>query len=107
MNLNELSKKLEDHLTNQDIQDAQELLDNTYQEIVDMRSELVEAQAELAALRTQAVADAAEIERLKVGHDRYEILRKLNVVQFQALYTKALQSYLPFDDLVDILGGSK
>ena len=49
----------------------------------------------------------AEIERLKVGHDRYEILRKLNVVQFQALYTKALQSHLPFDNLVDMLGGSK
>ena len=66
MNLNELSQKLEDHLTDQDIQDAQELLDDTYQEIVDMRGELVEAQAELSALRTQAVADAAEIERLKV-----------------------------------------
>ena len=65
MNLNELSQKLEDHLTDQDIQDAQELLDDTYQEIVDMRGELVEAQAELAALRTQAITDAAEIERLK------------------------------------------
>ena len=69
-------------------------------------------EAELSALRTAAIADAAEIEqlraeneRLKVGNDRYEILRKLNVVQFQALYTKALQSHLPFDDLVDILGG--
>ena len=74
--------------------------------------ELMAAQAELSALRTQAIADAAEIEqlraeneRLKVGHDRYEIVRKLNVVQFQKLYTKALQSHLPFDNLVDILGG--
>ena len=57
---------------------------------------------------TQTLAEAqAEIERLKVGHDRYEILRKLNVVQFQALYTKALQSHLPFDELVDMLGESK
>ena len=71
-------------------------------------------QAELSALRTQAIADAAEIERLraeverlKVGNDRYEILRKLNVVQFQALYTKALQSPIPFDELVDMLGESK
>lgn len=49
----------------------------------------------------------AEVERLKVGHDRYETLRKLNVVQFAALYTKALQSPIPFDDLVDELGESK
>ena len=69
MNLNELSQKLEDHLTDQDIQDAQELLDDTYQEIVDMRGGLVEAQAELSSLRTQAVADAAEIERLKAERD--------------------------------------
>lgn len=68
-------------------------------------------QAEISSLRTQAIADAAEIEqlraeneRLKVGHDRYEILRRLNVVQFQALYTRALQSPIPFDELVDILG---
>ena len=49
----------------------------------------------------------AENERLKVGHDRYEIVRKLNVVQFQALYTKALQSPIPFDKLVDMLGELK
>jgi len=78
MNLNELSKKLEDHLTNQDIQDAQELLDNTYQEIVDMRSELVEAQAELAALRTQAVADAAEIELRKCIRALIKQLTQIN-----------------------------
>ena len=46
----------------------------------------------------------AEIERLKVSHARYETLRKLNVVQFQALYTKSLQSPIPFDELVDMLG---
>ena len=59
MNLNKLSQKLEDHLTGQDIQDAQELLDNTYQEIVDMRGELVEAQAEIERLRAK-VAELAE-----------------------------------------------
>jgi len=53
MNLSELSQKLEDHLTDQDIQDAQELLDDTYQEIVDMRGELVEAQAEMQRLRAE------------------------------------------------------
>ena len=46
----------------------------------------------------------AEIERLKVGHDRYEILRKLNVVQFQKLYTKALKGGVSFDQVVDLYG---
>lgn len=40
MNLSELSQKLEDHLTDQDIQDAQELLDETCQQIVDMQAEI-------------------------------------------------------------------
>ena len=68
-------------------------------------------QAELSALRTQAVADAAEIEqlraeneRLKAGYDRYEILRKLNVVQFQKLYTAALKGGVSFDQVVDLYG---
>jgi hypothetical protein len=59
MNLKQLSDMLEDHLTDQDIQDAQELLDNTYQEIVDMRGELVEAQAEITRLN----ARVAELEK--------------------------------------------
>jgi len=49
----------------------------------------------------------AENERLKASHARYETLRKLNVVQFQHLYTKALQSPIPFDELVDMLGEAK
>jgi hypothetical protein len=69
MNLSELSQKIEDHLTDQDIQDAQELLDDTYQQIVDMRGELVESQAEIARLRTQAVADAARIAELERALD--------------------------------------
>jgi len=49
----------------------------------------------------------AENERLKASHARYETLRKLNAVQFQHLYTKALQSPIPFDELVDMLGETK
>ena len=49
----------------------------------------------------------AENERLKASQARYETLRKLNVVQFQHLYTKALQSPIPFDELVDMLGETK
>lgn len=47
-----------------------------------------------------------ENRKLHAGHRRYEILRKLNVVQFQALYTKSLQSPIPFDELVDMMGGN-
>ena len=46
----------------------------------------------------------AKIERLKVGHDRYEIVRKLNVVQFQKLYTAALKGGVSFDQVVDLYG---
>ena len=53
----------------------------------------------------QTLAEAqAEIERLKVGHNRYEIVRKLNVVQFQKLYTAALKGGVSFDQMVDLYG---
>lgn len=53
----------------------------------------------------QTLAEAqAEIERLKAGHDRYEIVRKLNVVQFQKLYTAALKGGVSFDQVVDLYG---
>ena len=65
-------------------------------------------EAELSALRTAAIAGAAEIEqlraeneRLKVGNDRYEILRTLNPRQFADLYAKNLETGTPFDELVD------
>ena len=64
-----------------------------------------------AELRTAAIADAAEIEqlraeneRLKVGHDRYEIVRKLNVVQFQKLHAATLKGCVTFDQVVDLYG---
>jgi FtsZ-binding cell division protein ZapB len=59
-----------------------------------------EMQAEIEKLK-------AENERLKASHARYETLRRLNVVQFKHLYTKALQSPITFDELVDMLGETK
>jgi len=80
MNLNELSQKLEDHLTDQDIQDAQELLDDTYQEVVDIRGELAEAQAEIDALKQQnAELISAFSEVLRISdrqHDAWEAAKK-------------------------------
>ncbi len=45
----------------------------------------------------------AEVERLKVSHERYEKLRKLNVQQFQGLYLANINGAGRFDDLVDAL----
>ena len=53
MNLNELSQKLEDHLTNEDIQEAQALLEWTYEEMVDIRCQLSKAQAKIDALKAE------------------------------------------------------
>jgi hypothetical protein len=46
---------------------------------------------------------ATEIERLKIGHDRYEKVRRLNVHQFADLYTRNINGDARFDDLVDSL----
>lgn len=53
MNLQILSAMLEDHLTNEDIQEAQALLEWTYEEMVDIRCQLSKAQAEIDALKSQ------------------------------------------------------
>jgi hypothetical protein len=56
---------------------------------------------------TQAVAERTdallERDEYKIGHDRYEKLRRLSPVQFSALYKKNLISGIPFDKLVDQL----
>lgn len=87
MNLNELSQKLEDHLTDQDIQDAQELLDDTYQEIVDMRDELVEAQAEMQRLRAELEAKDESIRFLdsaRLGWHELYMQKKDAIERFKA-----------------------
>ena len=53
MNLQILSAMLEDHLTNEDIQEAQALLEWTYEETVDIRCQLSKAHAEIDALKAQ------------------------------------------------------
>ena len=41
------------------------------------------------------------LRELKIGHDRYEKLRKLNVSQFRDLYIRNIKGEGQFDDLVD------
>jgi hypothetical protein len=44
-----------------------------------------------------------QIEEYKIGHDRYEKLRRLSPKEFHDLYDKNLNSGTPFDTLVDQL----
>jgi hypothetical protein len=44
-----------------------------------------------------------QIEEYKIGHDRYEKLRRLNLREMKELYLKHLRSLEHFDTLVDKL----
>jgi hypothetical protein len=44
-----------------------------------------------------------ECNKYKIGHDRYEKLRRLNLQQMKELYLKHLRSFEHFDTLVDKL----
>jgi len=44
-----------------------------------------------------------QIEKYKIGHDRYEKLRRLNLREMKELYLKHLRSLEHFDTLVDQL----
>lgn len=55
---------------------------------------LSSSQAEVEALR-------AEVERLRVGHDRYEFLRRCSLRQLTQIWEAALKSDAQFDAIVD------
>ena len=42
----------------------------------------------------------AEIAELQTGRDLYEVVRRMNVVQFKHVYVQSLYSSKPFDDFV-------
>lgn len=65
MNLQILSAMLEDHLTNEDIQEAQALLEWTYEEMVYIHCQLSKAQAEIDALKAQNAELLALLERCR------------------------------------------
>jgi hypothetical protein len=41
-----------------------------------------------------------EVERLRAGHDRYEVVRRMNVSAFQDAYVLNRRTGTPFDDIV-------
>ena len=96
MNLHKLSQKLEDHLTDQDIQDAQELLDNTVELIANLKISLQEQEAVNTQLNINAVTDAlriAELEKelteIRPTHEKHRInqaeLKQLIVLKDQRI----------------------
>lgn len=46
-----------------------------------------------------------QAECLKLGHDRYEKLRRLTIRQFEDLCVENLKTGVPFDTLVDRMPG--
>lgn len=65
------------------------------------------------ATTRQAKADAkcrevlaalyAEIERLQIGHDRYEVARRMNPAQWRDAWVLNTRTGKPFDEIVDDL----
>lgn len=77
-------------------------------------AEIERLRAELAAERElcAAVCDSYaaenqrlhdEIERLRAGHDRYELVRRMNVDAFRHAYVLNWRTGKPFDQIVDEL----
>ena len=65
---------LEDHLTNEDIQEAQALLEWTYEEMVDIRCQLSKAQAEIDALKQKNAELLAALKGTPCKHEFNAVL---------------------------------
>jgi hypothetical protein len=95
---------------NKELQDARELFQTAMElskKYKDERDECqvqheraLKAWAEAVAERTNALLERDEY---KIGHDRYEKLRRLNLEQIKELYLKNLRTGEHFDILVDKL----
>ena len=68
----------------------------TYLDLDDAAGPHPVAVRELAELR-------AEIKRLRVGHERYETVRRMNVPQFRDAFILSTRTGKPFDEIVDNL----
>ena len=72
------------------------LIDEAAAEITRLRAEVTRLEAEKA----KAVKVA---ERHRVGHERYELVRRMAPIQFHALWDANIVTGKPFDQLVDEL----
>lgn len=51
---------------------------------------------------TKAVAEhVAKIERLQIGHNRYETARKMNSIQWDLAWKTNIKTGKPFDEIID------
>lgn len=69
----------------------------------DLDKELNDARGVFQTAMDLAKKYKDERDEYKIGHDRYEKLRRLSPMQFAALYKKNLTSGIHFDTLVDQL----
>ena len=56
---------------------------------------------EIEALESELAQLRAKVEGMRVAAERYEIVRRLNVEEFKAIYMHNLQTGTPFDNLID------
>jgi hypothetical protein len=69
----------------------------TWNAPVDYANEITRLTAEFKACRVDA-------ERYRVGHERYETVRRMNVPEFRDAYVESLRGCRTFDELVDAIG---
>jgi hypothetical protein len=58
----------------------------------------------IAALEAELSACRVDAERYRVGHERYETVRRMNVPEFRDAYVESLRGCRTFDELVDAIG---
>jgi exonuclease VII small subunit len=77
------------------------------EELFDEKAKLEENLDRALKAWTEAITERTdallERDKYKIGHDRYEKLRRLSPKEFHDLYDKNLTSGTPFDTLVDKL----
>lgn len=72
----------------------------TVGEVERLKREVARADAEIAELRRDA-------ERYRVGHDRYETVRRMYPSKFSAIWTRSIATGERFDELVDAARGGE
>jgi hypothetical protein len=58
---------------------------------------------EESAQQSETVISSAELQKLRLTHQRYETLRRMNVEQFKAAWSLNISTGKPFDQIIDEL----
>lgn len=65
---------------------------------LDMRR--ISAEGEAMRLRAQVAELMQAVERLRPGHERYEVVRRMNVAAFRDAYILSRRTGKPFDEII-------